>query len=142
MRSSYAKQPNIWVCQINVSAQKIDSSKLNTFNIVIVFFLLDDQNKKFCFFKMSLFFSDINMDIIFGMLFLTYSNIKVNFNDQVLEWNLYITAKALSTIKNIKLVGKKKFATAALNLKNKAFVVHIASIISTSSNLIHPFHGA
>lgn len=38
------------------------------------------------------------------------------------------------------LVGKKEFTAADLNLEDKAFMVYIASIVSSSSDPVHSLH--
>lgn len=53
---------------------------------------------------------------------------------------MYTTIKALSTTRQVELVGKKKFATATFDLDDKTFVIHIISI--TSSNSVHLSHRA
>lgn len=73
------------------------------------------------------------------MFFVTISNVEVNFNNPELRQISYIIVEAISTIKKIKLVGKKKFAAATFDLENEAFVIHVASIVSTTSNPVHPF---
>lgn len=75
--------------------------------------------------------------MIFGISFLILSNIKVDFNDQKLQQRSYTTIKALSTIKKIKLIGKKEFIAIVLDLDDDAFIIHIIFIVSTSSDLVH-----
>ena len=64
---------------------------------------------------------------------LTPSNADVNFLGRDLRWRTYTTKEALPTIRRIELVGKKKFAAAALNPEHETYVVHVASLN------IHPF---
>lgn len=64
-----------------MGTQKINNSKLETYGIVISFFLVDDKDKKSQFFKESFILTAISMDTSFGMIFLTLSNIEVNFNN-------------------------------------------------------------
>lgn len=45
MRPSFAQELSFQVCWTNIGAQKINGSKLETFNIVIAFFLVDDKIK-------------------------------------------------------------------------------------------------
>lgn len=44
--------------------------------------------------------------------------------------------EALLTIRKVELVGKKEFLTAALDLKDETFAVHIAFIASSNSDPI------
>lgn len=66
------------------------------------------------------------MDIILGILFLTLRNINILFIERELTWWSYSSAKALSIIKWVQIIDHKKFATAALDLVEKVFMVHIA----------------
>lgn len=102
---------------------------------MIASFLVDDINKKFSFFEKIFLLADISIDIVLGMLFLTLSNIKVNFNNQELKYKLYTLAKALSTIKYIDIIRKKEFAITALDPDNEIFVVYIASLICSNLGL-------
>ena len=61
------------------------------------------------------------------MSFLILSNADILFVKKKLTWRSYITAEALSTIKWIKLIDKKKFAKEALNENVRAFMVYITS---------------
>lgn len=69
----------------DVSALKIDSSRLEIFDIVIAFFWIDNKNGKSCFFKRTFLLADISINITFGMFFLILSNVKDNFTDQKLK---------------------------------------------------------
>lgn len=68
-----------WVTDIRT--QKIDSFKLDTFEIVIVFFQVKDKEKRSRFFDKTFLLADISINIALKMLFLTLSNIEINFHD-------------------------------------------------------------
>lgn len=53
--------------------------------MVITLFLIDEKDKKFCFFKKDFLLANINIKVTFGIFFLTLNNIKVNFNDYKLK---------------------------------------------------------
>lgn len=42
------KKIGFHICKINIDAQKINSSKLETYRTVFALFQVDDQNQKFC----------------------------------------------------------------------------------------------
>ena len=65
------------------------------------------------------------------MLFFILSSADVNFSGQKLWERTYTTEKALPTITRIKLVDKKEFAAAALNLERDTYIVHVVSLNST-----------
>lgn len=66
------------------------------------------------------------MDVALQMFFFTWSNVKINFTNQEHKQRLFIIIKTFSTTRQVKLVRKKEFATAILNLNNEIFVVYIA----------------
>lgn len=106
--------------------------------MVIAFLLINNKDKKSCFFKKTFLLADINIDVASEILFLILNNIQINFNKWEFKWTSYTTAKALSTIRLVKLFRKKKFAIIALGLENKIFIIYVASI--ASSNPIHHFY--
>lgn len=57
------------------------------------------------------------MNVILGILFLILSNVEVNFLELEISWRIYIYTKVILTIKPVELIGKKKFAIFALDLK-------------------------
>lgn len=81
IQPSFAKKPSFHICNTNVGAQKIDVSKMETDEKIIVFIQVDDKNRMFCFFEETFLFDDISMDVAFGILFFTLSNIEINFNN-------------------------------------------------------------
>ena len=68
------------------------------------------------------------MEVVLEIPFLTFSNANIQFAKKKLTWKSYIIAKALSTIKRIELINKKKFAKAALDKNVEVFVMHITSL--------------
>lgn len=82
------------------------------------------------------------MIVAFRILFLTLSNVKVNFNNKKLRWRSYTTAKTFPTTRQMELVGKKKFIIAALNLEDKIFVVYVMFFAIFDTNRIHLFRRA
>ena len=65
------------------------------------------------------------------MLFLTLSGVDVDFLDRNLRWRIYNTQKAFPTT-FVELVGKKKFAAAALNPEYETYVVHVRQVSSVT----------
>ena len=72
------------------------------------------------------------MNIALEILFFTLSNVKIDFFNSYMDWKMYIAIKTLLIIRKVKLIRKKKFAVPIFNLKDKAFIVHIASISQDS----------
>lgn len=76
---------------------------------------MDEKDWMFFFFEKTFLLADITMNIVFGMLFIILSNVKVNFNDWELRWELYITAEALPNTKQVEMVGNKTFTAIAVD---------------------------
>lgn len=64
-----------------MSAQKIDSNKLETYKIIITWFQVNDKDWKFYFFEKTFLLADISMPVSFSTLLVIFSDIEVNFND-------------------------------------------------------------
>lgn len=62
-------------------AQKIDSTILESFKIVIAAFLIYNRAKKICFFKKIFLLADFNINMALGILFHILSNTNIHFTD-------------------------------------------------------------
>lgn len=62
MQPSFTKKLGFCICKIKITAQKIDGSRLKTYNMVIALSHIDNKDKKFCFFKQTLFLANNSMD--------------------------------------------------------------------------------
>ena len=56
------------------------------------------------------------------------SNIEIDFIDCHIYWRLYTIAEILLITRWIELIEKKEFVATTLDIENKTFVNHIASI--------------
>ncbi len=72
MSQAFAQQLCLKTRKINVGAQKIDGTTLETYGMV-------DKDGKIRFFEESFLLADVSPDIVFVMLFLTMSNADVDF---------------------------------------------------------------
>lgn len=115
MQSNFEMKLDFCICKTNVDVQKIDGSKQKTLKIVITSFHVNNKDRKSRFLKETFLFADIRMDFAFEMLFLTLSNVEINFNNRELKWKLYTIAKAFSTTNQIELVEKKEFVATILD---------------------------
>lgn len=104
---SFAKKLNFCLRKIYISTQKINSSRFEIFEIVIDSFLVDDKNRKSRFFKKDFLLVDITIDIAFGILYFSLSNIKINFNNDKFRLRLYIITEDQLTIKWFEVPRKK-----------------------------------
>ena len=78
------------------------------------------------------------MEVVLGMLFLTLSNMEVEFSERKLIWRSYTPTEALPTTRRLELIDMKEFAKAALDENVEGFVVHIALLSLGSKMSIHP----
>lgn len=73
------KRLGFYIQKTNTDTQKIDSSYLEIFNIVIVMFQVEDQIEKFQCLGDIFLLTDISINVTLGMPFLTPSNMEINF---------------------------------------------------------------
>ncbi len=122
----------------NVVAQKIDSTTLETYKMVVSTVSVLNKDGKKRFFEESFHLSDVKPDVVLGMLFLTMSNVNVDFQAQELQWRSYTIRDVLLTTKKVELRGKKEFAEVAFDSKHKDFLIHIAVLSVDSGDEMHP----
>ena len=63
----------------NVGAQKIDNTMLNTYEIVVVAFLVMDKANRVRFFEKTFLVVNVSPEVVFGMYFLILSSVDVDF---------------------------------------------------------------
>lgn len=69
----------------NVNAEKMESSQLEIYKMVIALFQINHKIKKFRFIKRTFLLIDISINVAIAIYFLTLSNLKVNFNNRELR---------------------------------------------------------
>lgn len=67
-------------------------------------------------------------------LFLTISNIDIDFKAQNLHQRFYSTKKISAITRKVELIKKKKFAVIALHQNHKTFMIHVVAF-NISSNI-------
>ena len=142
MHLSFAKQLGLLIRPTDIGAQKIDGSMLDTHGMVVAAFSVVNKANRVRFFEETFLVANVSPEVVFRMPFLTLSNADVDFSGRDLRWRIYTTKEALPTTKRVKLVGKKEFATAALDPEHETYVVHVASLSSAplvASLDVHPF---
>ena len=110
-----AKQLGFSIRPIDIGAQKIDGTMLDTYKMVVATFSVVDKVNWVRFFEKIFLVANVSPEVVFGIAFLTLNNANVDFSGRELWWRTYITKEALSTTRHIELVGKKEFAIAALD---------------------------
>ena len=108
---------------------------LDICEIVVAIFSITDKVNQVRFYKKTFLVANVNLEIVFRMLFLTLSSINIDFFDWKLCWRSYTTSEALPTTRYVKLVRKKDFPAAARDSEYDIFVVHIASLDSIPLNV-------
>ena len=78
MHLIFEKELGFVVQSINISTQKINSTTLETYGIVVAIFWIIDQANKVRFFKKTFLVASVNPDVVFEMLFLTLSDVDIN----------------------------------------------------------------
>ena len=79
MTPGYALKLGLKVRPTNVGTQKIDGSILETFEIVLASFQVEDVLEKARFFQEAFLLADLNIEVVLRMPFLTLSNINIQF---------------------------------------------------------------
>ena len=126
MSLAYAKKLGLKTRKTNVGAQKIDGFALETFEIVIADFSIEDKSGKPRFFQETFLVADTKFKVILGMPFLEISNADVAFGERTLTWKSYTISEALPTTERVRLVDPKEFVIAALDADSETFVVYVA----------------
>ncbi len=138
MNLAFAQQLGLKICKTNVGAQKIDGTTLETYGMIVSTFSVSDKDGRKSFFKESFLLADISPEIVLEMPFLTMSNADVDFQSRDLQWWSYTIGEVLPTTRQVELIGKKEFEAAALDPKQEAFVVHVATLSVHSGDEMHP----
>lgn len=82
MQTSFAKKLGLYICKTDVSTQKINGSRPETFGMVIALFQVDDKIGKFCFLEETFLLVEISIDVAFKVLFLIMNKVEVYFNNR------------------------------------------------------------
>ena len=106
---------------------------LDNYEMEITAFSVVDKVNRVKFFEKIFLVANVSLKVVFGMSLLTLSNVDINFSVWKLWWRTYTTDEAFLTTRRVKLVGKKEFAAAALDLEYKTYIVHVTSLRYTPS---------
>ena len=77
MTSAYASKLGLRVCRTNIGAQKIDGSTFKTFKMVLANFQVEHKLRRAWFFQKTFLLTDISVEVVLKMLFLTFSNVDI-----------------------------------------------------------------
>ena len=140
MRLAYTAQLGLKVQKTDVDTSKINRSLLATYGMVIAAFQVLDMLGCSWFFQETFLLANISMEVVLGILFLTLSNVNIQFTKKELTWRTYTTKEALPTTRLVKLINWKEFAKAALDENIEAFLMHVSFLRSKMT--IHPVRKA
>ena len=79
MNPAFASQLSPKIQKINIGAQKIDGTTLKTYELIIFTFFVSNKDDGKRFFKESFLLAEVKLERVLGMLFLTMSNIDIDF---------------------------------------------------------------
>ena len=79
MHLAFAERLGFVVRTTNVGAQKIDGTTFETYGMVVATFSVTDQANRVKFFEKTFLIANISPDVVFGMPFLTLSNVNIDF---------------------------------------------------------------
>ena len=85
MNPAFASQLGPKIRKTNIRAKKINSTTLETYEMVVSTFSVSDKDSKERFFKKSFLLAEVKPEIVLEMLFLTMNNADVNFQARDLQ---------------------------------------------------------
>lgn len=133
--SAYTTKLNLSNQKTSLENQKIDSSPLETYKLVLAKFLIQDSLRKVRFFKKTFLLKNISIKMVLRMSFLSLSNVDVKFveKSKILTQRFYIAIEALPTTSRVELIDKGEFAKAVLDENSKTFIVYVSALKATES---------
>ena len=81
---TFVKELGLLIRPIDIGAQKIESSTLDTYGMVVAAFLVTDKANQVGFFEKTFLVANFSPKVVLGMLFFTLSGTNIDF----LDWEL------------------------------------------------------
>ena len=78
---TFARKLGLSIKPIDVEAQKIDNTLLNTYEMVVLAFLVMDKANQVRFFEKTFLVANVSPEVVLGMFFFTLSNANIDFLD-------------------------------------------------------------
>ena len=110
---SFTKQLDLPIWPIDVRAQKIDGTTLDTHGMVVTVFSIENMENRVWFFEEIFLVANASPEVVLGMPFLTLSGADVDFSGRELGWRTYTIEEAFLTTRRVELVGKKEFCSCS-----------------------------
>ena len=82
---SFAKQVGLSIRPTDIGAQNIDGTTLDIYGMVVAAFSVMDKANRVRFFEKTFLMANVSPEIVLGMLFLTLSNVDIDFSGQKLQ---------------------------------------------------------
>ena len=140
MHPTYVMKLGLHARKIDVSVEKIDGFYLDIFAMVIVDCSVKDKLGTVRFFQETFLLTNIGLEMVQRIFFLTLSKANICFAEWELVWRTYMAAEVLSTTRRVEIIDKKEFLVAATNADDETFMVHIAALVEQTTMPIHPSH--
>lgn len=77
---SFSKKLSVYISETNMNSQKLYSSRLETYEIIIILFQLNIKDEKFYCFEKTILLIDISIKVLFKIFFTSFHDIIVKFN--------------------------------------------------------------
>lgn len=77
------------------------------------------------------------MNVVLKILFLSLTNIKVNFQKSKIFYKTITPTKSILKIKEVKVIKKKEFTTVVLNSQKEIYFVYIAMLAYSNLQIYH-----
>ncbi len=139
MTPAYIAKLGLTAQKTSVGVQKIDGSPLETHGMALARFSLQDSLGRVWFFQETFLLANISMEVVLGILFLSFSNADVKFAElEKLTWRSYIAAEALPITSRVKLIDRREFAKTAVDGNFETFMVYVAALELPTTMPIHP----
>ena len=84
INSDFAQKLDLKIWKINIKAQKIDTSALKIFGMVIADFQVENKANRPRFFQKVFLVANTKFEIILEIFFLKFSNADVSFGEKIL----------------------------------------------------------
>ena len=106
MNSNYIKKLGFTIWKTNIEAQKIDSSILETFEMVIIDFQVEDKINRPRFFQKIFWIANIKFEIMLKIFFWKISNTNMLCDKKILIKKFYAMNKILSITEQVQIIGR------------------------------------
>lgn len=84
--------------------------------------------KRIRFFQQNILLANISLKMALKISFFTFNKANIWFIKKKFVYKTYMTAKALLTTRQVKIIKKIKFLLAILETNNQIFIMHIADL--------------